>query len=95
MLWMHTKVSRSLKTLSNLCLEASGHNGYTDRDFVNACAICAHVFADVIWTENSTTEQSDREQVIIRSGRAIREIIHAATGRDMNDIAGEAGSLHS
>ncbi len=87
---MQTKVSSALHSLSKLCANSDGHNGYTDRDFLNACIVFSHIFADVIWTENSTASQFDRENLIIASGKAIREIIYSSTGRDMHDIAKSA-----
>lgn len=84
---MQTDVSNALQSLTGLCGDADGHNGYTDKDFLNVCVVFSHVLADVIWTENSTKSQYDREQIIKMSGRAIREVIYSATGRDMHDIA--------
>ena len=84
---MRTNVSSALQSLSLLCLDANEHQGYTDRDFLNACVVFSHVFADVVWTENSALPQADRETLIVASGKAIRDTIFMATGRDMRDIA--------
>ena len=84
---MRTSVSSALQSLSILCLDSKEHQGYTDRDFLNACVVFTHVFADVVWTENSSLPQTDRETIIVACGKAIRDTIFMATGRDMHDIA--------
>lgn len=79
----------SLEYLSALCLESSEtHNGYTEQELHHAVLIFSHVLSDVMYTKNKDKIDFARHMELAHNtGKAIRELIKAATGVDMHKFA--------
>ena len=82
-----TTIQTSAESLANICLEQREHQGYTDRDLLNASLIFSHFLLDVIWRTNLDLPQEKKLSLAKTTGEAIRELIKASTGKDMHDVA--------
>ena len=73
--------------LANLCLEeAEIHHGYSDYDLFNASLIFSHFLINVIYTENRHLSQEKQLELAETTGKAIRSLIQASTGKDTHEI---------
>ena len=84
-----SNIQKSADELADLCLEDQVYHAYTDRDLMNATLIFSHFLMDTIWTTNQNLPQEKREQLAETTGKAIRELIKASTGKDIHLIANQ------
>lgn len=76
-----------VEKLANLCLETGETwHKYTDADLINATLIFSHFLMDVIFTENQDLTLKKQCDLATYTGKAIRELILASTGKDMHKI---------
>jgi hypothetical protein len=81
------QIQTSAEYLANLCLENSTfYQGYTDEDLFNATEIFSHVLFDVVYSENMDLSHKAKLELAENTGKAIRELILASTGKDMHGI---------
>lgn len=71
------------KTLEN----AETYHGYTDKDFLNATLIFLYFFINKIYQQNIDLSFEKKEELFELSGKGLRELILASTGKDIHDIA--------
>jgi hypothetical protein len=85
---MKEQIQTSAEYLANLCLEnAEQYHNYTDKDLENATLIFSHFFMDVIYTTNCHAITFEKQlEIAETTGKAIRELILSATGKDMHEI---------
>ena len=86
---MKEQIQTSTEYLANLCLEnGDKHHNYNDTDLLNSTLIFSHFLMDVIYTENKKNLSFPKmEELAETTGKAIRELIKVATGKDMHNIA--------
>ena len=83
-------IQTSLEYLAGLCLEVPQEfQNYTDEDLLNATLIFSHFLLDAIWKTNQDMKQKKREELADYTGKAIRELIKTATGKDMRKVTKE------
>jgi hypothetical protein len=82
-----TNISEELDYLCDLCLEEDTFRGYTSRDLFNATEVFAHILLDVQFLKGAQLPKKKRELLAEETGKAIRELIIAATGIDMHAVA--------
>ena len=85
------EIQFKLEELSNMCLEEEGFNDYTDQDLINATLVFTHFFLDHIFSSNKGLAADDMEELAVKSGEAVRELIRAATGKDMHELVARIG----
>ena len=85
---MKEKIQTPAEYLANLCLENGEiYHNYDDQDLLNATLIFSHFLMDVIYTENKKNLPLPKmEELAETTGKAIRELIKVATGKDMHVI---------
>lgn len=85
---MKDQIKTSAEYLANLCLEnAEVYHGYDDDDLVNATLIFSHFLMDTLYTENQNKDLETQKEIAELTGKAIRELIKATTGKDMHLLA--------
>ena len=73
--------------LCNLCLEnAETYHNYDDTDLFNATEVFMHFLMDKIYSENQKLPQEEMEKLATTVGKSVRELIKAATGKDMHEV---------
>jgi len=81
------QIQSRLNVLANKCLVADPmHRGYSDLDLTNASLVFTHVLLDEIFTTNKGMSQPKLEEIAVLTGKAIRELILASTGKDMHEV---------
>lgn len=83
---MKEQIQTSLEYLANLSLEEDTHQSYTDKDLENATLIFSHILIDVIFTTNKGFAFDKVCELSKTTGKAIRKLILASTGKDMHKI---------
>ncbi len=74
--------------LATICLQDHGnYNAYSDKDLENGTLIFSHFLMDVVYTSNKNLTEEKMLELAETTGKAIRELILAATGKDMHEIA--------
>lgn len=82
----HT-ISYQAEELANLCLLSSEkYHEYSDEDLVNASLIFTHIFMDHIYSSNQHLDPGSLMELAETSGKALRELIGVATGKDMHEL---------
>ena len=84
---MKDQIQTSAESLADLCLAQEEYQAYTDRDLFNASIIFLHVLTDVMWRTNFDLSQEKKLSLADTTGKAIRELIKASTGKDTYDVA--------
>lgn len=84
---MKNKLSTLLEHLANECLlSPTSPKGYTDKELMNATLVFSHFLTDIIWSENQDISRKARAELAENVGKAIRELILVATGKDMHEV---------
>lgn len=83
-------INELARDLADKCLGDSGnYRNYSDEDLFNATEIFITVLMDKIFTENGKLSQKKMEELAETTGKAVRELIRACTGKDMHKIVEE------
>ena len=78
------------RELADKCLgDAGNYRNYSDEDLFNATEIFSTVLLDKIFTENGKLSKPKLEELAETTGKAIRALIKACTGKDMHRIVKE------
>jgi len=73
--------------LSKKCLEdADIHFNYPDKYLADATLVFTHFLMDKLFTENQDLTLKGQMELAETTGKAIRELIKASTGKDMHKI---------
>ena len=82
------KIQMLSRGLADLCIsEADNYHNYTEEDLFNATLIFSHFIMDVSYTNNVNLLDKEKMDKAEKIGKAIRELIQEATGKDMHVIA--------
>jgi len=80
-------IQAATKNLAEICLQNYGvFHKYTDKDLEHVTLIFAHFLMDAMWQTNQDLSIDKRGELVLATGEAIRELIRAATGKDMHEI---------
>jgi len=86
------KIQKLANSLADECLlNAENFHGYSDDDLLNATLIFSHFLMDVLFRENQHIDFNKQCDLATTTGKAIRELIKASTGKDMHKVAKNMG----
>lgn len=81
------ELRESVEALANKCLmNFDTHRQYNEKDLENATLVFMHFLMDVTYSENQNLTEEKQLELATTLGQSIRELIVAATGKDMHQI---------
>ena len=83
-------IQKKAEELANICLEdGNDYHGYNDHDLVNATLIFSHFLMESVYQGSQHLSFKDQCTLAAYSGKAVRELIIATTGKDMHKLIKE------